>query len=142
MSFLLINWTHDFCFWFLCVATVFYFLVWWWLILFFFQSCNVCLFQPKINWKLKLIWTLFVLIHITLFFFVLSVVKVPQNWRNWSSDAVKFGGRMGWLGGRICTLFFWFLVRKNLVAELSWQQITETYFWAKFVTILRGLLLL
>jgi len=44
-------------------------------------------------------------------------VKVP---RNWSSDAVKFGGRMGWLGGRICTLIFWFLVRKKTGCRMEW----------------------
>ena len=70
---LLINGTSDSIF--ECCYCILLFHILFWLMVvdtFFFQSYNVCLFYQKINWKWIFIWTLFILIHITLFFFVIS----------------------------------------------------------------------
>ena len=70
---LLINATSNFYFWVLLLySTISLFCLMVVDTFFFFQSYNVCLFYPKINWKWIFIWNLFILIHITLFFFVIS----------------------------------------------------------------------
>ena len=69
---LLINETGDFYFWVLLLYSTISLFCLMVVDTFFFQSYNVCLFYQKINWKWIFIWTLFILIHITLFFFLIS----------------------------------------------------------------------
>ena len=68
----------------------------------------------------------------------IGVLMLSNSVAEWDGSAAEFAL---WFFG------FWFVKKpvaewNGSVAELSWQQITQTYFWARFVTILWGLLLL